>query len=780
MFHLSRCVPRRIAASPLFRALRSRLLIALLGLLGLLALPAPVAPIPEAAAAGVSDKALEAFVHAAGGDEDEVETAGPLDPGWAAPLDEGEEDGEFRDWRRETRRALQASGEAFLAALEAAAERASGGASGTRAGAAGPADATSAPTLRLDFPAEHLPVRIGIVMFVRPAPNEPIVAATLAALRRTFGPSNVTVKAYALEELSRAIENREVDAFLSSSGFYVRMKEKGARALATAVSGSYPDPNHNDGSSFVVNAARTDLKDIPNLKGGTLVTSRPTAFTGLQLPLHVIRNAGFDPERFFGRIRFLGDGEHMKSALPMILAGEADVAFLRLCYLEEWLREHPEDRGRLRVLHRLDSAASPEPCARSTPLYSSWTFATTPATAPQVSRLIARALLTMPPAGPLRLHWGVATDYTGVDAIFRDLQIGDYAYLRDWTVRRILAEYGEYVLIALLLIAGLVLHSIRVTKLVRERTDHLKRALERQTELQRKAQAAAAHIERLGKISAVGQLCTIFAHEMRQPLGALSLYVMGLKKLLASGHADAERAAAVMDRISAQLERADGIVSRVRNYARSESLPQEPVELCETVRKAIAELSTLGRWQARIEFTGKPVRILAEPMEIELVAINLIRNALEATEGCSAGLVTASVCTHGNTAELTVLNNGPEVPLEVLTRLSSSESAPSEKTQGLGLGLSIVRSILERTGGRLRFTALEGGGLAAVVELPTLERTMRHRTREAAASSAPDAESAGAIERMNANEADAGVRTGKEDERERAAEQKRKQEKEER
>ncbi|WP_295479421.1 PhnD/SsuA/transferrin family substrate-binding protein [uncultured Sutterella sp.] len=601
-------------------------------------------------------------------------------------------------------------------------------------------DGLSSASFSLEFPVAHLPVRFGVVKFVRPSPYEPIVGSTIKALEDMFGAENVIVRTYTLSELREAVRSRSVDVFLSSSGFYVRMQPIGAQALATVASRDYPDPNHNDGSTILV-SADSSLRTLRDLKGARLVTSSPTAFTGLQLPLNVIQHAGYDPEKFFASTVFLGDGGRMREAIPKILAGEADVGFLRLCYLEEWLADHPEDRGRIRVVNRLDDPASAEPeaCARSTPLYPSWVIASTPATAPQVSRLVARALLQMRPAGAKELFWSVATDYASVDKIFRELKIGPYAYLRDWTLDRFLAEYGEYLLIFVLLILGLAGHSIRVSQLVRIRTQHLGEALEAQKRLQHEARTANARIERMGRIGAVGQLSTIFAHEMRQPLAAISLYLFGLKKLVDGGRFNPEQMKSIIAKLSEQTARADAIVARVRAYAKSETPKHVPVDLCEAAQKAISELVSTGRWHARINFVGPaPVRVLADPLEMELVAINLVRNALEAIEASPAGAVTVTVNEHKGEAELSVLNNGPVVTVETLRILESH--GPSEKAQGLGLGLSIVRGILERLGGRLSFTPLAGGGLAAIARIPTLERTLAQKAaagRQAAGAAAP-------------------------------------------
>lgn len=82
---------------------------------------------------------------------------------------------------------------------------------------------------------------------------------------------------------------------------------------------------------------------------------------------------------------------------------------------------------------------------------------------------------------------------------------------------------------------------MRVSQLVRVRTAHLQEALHEQKRLQSNARAAAERVEHMSRVGAVGQLSTIFAHEMRQPLAAISLYVFGLKRLVQSGSLTPER-----------------------------------------------------------------------------------------------------------------------------------------------------------------------------------------------------------------------------------------------
>ena len=585
-----------------------------------------------------------------------------------------------------------------------------------------PVDATlmRVPAHRFATPAVNVkrPVRVAIVKYVRPAPNEEIVPASVAALRQYFGEDRVRVTHLSLTELADAIRRGEVDVFLSSAGFYRRLANEGVKSLVSAVSLSYPDPNHGDGTAIVTAADRTDIETLKDVKGGVLATSTPTAFTGLLVPYGEMMKQGFKVDGFFSETLYLGDDDAMETAPGHLLDGTADVAFLRLCFLEEWLERHPEHAGKFKVINRKDGPG--EVCARSTALYPTWTVATTKVTDPRVSRSVTQALLALKPTGSNGIYWGVATDYSSVDKLFRDTRTGPYAYLNTWSLKRFIAEYWHWLMLATVLVAGLILHSVRVTQLVHKRTAALRRSLAELQVLKEEAQGAAQRIERLERAGVVAQLSVIFAHEMRQPLGAISLYSLGLRRMLGNGSTDTARMTDVIDRLDRQTERVNEIVARVRSYAKAEQPTRVLVSLREQVDRAAADLKTTGRYRTalRVVVTDEPV-VTADPLEMELVALNLMKNALEASDAAGgAGEVVVTLSEEDERAIITVADDGGGTR-ETVERLN--RGLGSTKAEGLGLGLSIVRGILEAYGGRLAFSTRRQGGLVARATVPVRE-----------------------------------------------------------
>ena len=593
--------------------------------------------------------------------------------------------------------------------------------------------AVTAPslTMRIDalstasriFPyATDMTVRVGIVRVVRPAPAEPIIGPSIEKLKMAFGADKVHVKDYPLRELAQAIRRGEVDVFMSSAGFYRRMVEYGARDLVTVVSHAYPDPNHSDGTTFVVRAD-SPYRDIADLKGARLVTSTPTGFTGLQVPFGEIHRAGFNVEKFFSTVQYVGDGRRVRESLDLLREGMADVGFFRLCYMDRWFASHPEDRKIYRVIHRKDGPD--EACMRSTDLYPTWTMATTGTTDPRLSRLVTRVLLEIAPIGEDGLYWGVATDYTPVDQLFRDLRIGPYEYLRHWTMERVVREYWPWLLIALMVLVGLLLHSVRVTQLVRVRTSALNDALKEQKTLQMRTQLASERISKLEKTGLMGQLSSIVAHEMRQPLSAISLYTYALKRMFARPGAKIDPAMVedVLTKLQTETARADAIVTKVRSYAKSDKLHRERIYLDDPVQTAIGDLRASERYRANIR-TGRmeKVLVMADPFEMQLVASNLIKNALEVLQNVAGGEVFVRVEAIADKAVLTVSDNGPEMSKEDFAQIQSF-SRKSGKREGLGLGLSIVNGIVQAHGGTMTFQRRLAGGLTVIVALPKATAT---------------------------------------------------------
>ena len=327
------------------------------------------------------------------------------------------------------------------------------------------------------------------------------------------------------------------------------------------------------------------------------------------------------------------------------------------------------------------------------------------------------------PELPGGIHWSIASDFTAVDGLYRSLRLGPYEYLRTWTWTRFWKTYRTSILVALTFVLGLLLHAYRSESLVRRRTAELRRSLEEQRKAQTRARDAALRVEALRRAGAVGQMSSIIAHELRQPVATVRNYVQGLRRTLdLRGALKADIAEKPLLRLDEQAERIERIVERVRAYGRAEVPQRRPVDAVTLTKSAVETLRTARpeNFPVTIRSREPNCTILADPLEWELCVQNLVKNALEAVRSVSAPTVTielAKRCVEGREKLcFSVTDNGPRLDDERFRRLEDVLS--STKLDGLGLGLSIVRMIAEDSGGLLRFARNEPTGLRVVVEWP--------------------------------------------------------------
>lgn len=246
---------------------------------------------------------------------------------------------------------------------------------------------------------------------------------------------------------------------------------------------------------------------------------------------------------------------------------------------------------------------------------------------------------------------------------------------------------------------GATLGSVVVFRNVTER----KEAARRQLEL--------AHV---GRLSTLGEMASGIAHELNQPLTAISTNARACVRMLESGRTSIEHCSDVMERIADQAERAGEVIRQIRHFVRKE----EPVFRRARVSDMIETVLGLIRPDARragvlIELTiaDDADQVLAQDIQIEQVMLNLVRNAIEAmaeTPPQARRLEIESRRLADGRVEIRVADTGPGLSGEVAERVF--EPFVTTKSHGLGLGLSISSGIVQAHGSRLTAESAPGRG----------------------------------------------------------------------
>jgi PAS domain S-box-containing protein len=218
----------------------------------------------------------------------------------------------------------------------------------------------------------------------------------------------------------------------------------------------------------------------------------------------------------------------------------------------------------------------------------------------------------------------------------------------------------------------------------------------------KRAEAELAHANR---VATMGQLSASIAHEVNQPLAALLTNAETTVRWLARQPPNLEKAKLLIDRIIGDGKRAAGILSRIRDFSRKAPARKEEIEINEAIleimgltRVALSEHSVSVKMRLS---EGLP-HILGDRIQLQQVILNLIMNAIEAmnevSEGSRALLISTSEGESGGVL-VAVRDSGPGLPLANLARIF--EAFYTTKSSGLGMGLSICRSIVDAHGGRL-------------------------------------------------------------------------------
>ena len=239
--------------------------------------------------------------------------------------------------------------------------------------------------------------------------------------------------------------------------------------------------------------------------------------------------------------------------------------------------------------------------------------------------------------------------------------------------------------------------------------------------LVRQHQTQLAHVDR---ISIVGEMATAIVHEESQPLAAIAAYTRACRMLLQAPDADMKKVREALDKLAAQTVRAGDILNRMREFLHRGEIDAEPVSVLEIVHE-VAEF-------AKTDLTGHGIRLLldvepgvpqvmADRIHVQQVLLNLIRNAVDAISEYDGGAreIRISARHKGKRVAFEVRDTGPGIDPVIAEQLF--DPFTTTKDRGMGLGLSISRTIVAAHGGQLRHVPGEPPGTTFRFDLPVSE-----------------------------------------------------------
>jgi two-component system sensor kinase FixL len=248
---------------------------------------------------------------------------------------------------------------------------------------------------------------------------------------------------------------------------------------------------------------------------------------------------------------------------------------------------------------------------------------------------------------------------------------------------------------------------------------------------ERRLQDLQAELLHVSRLTAMGQMSSALAHELNQPLTAVVNYVKAARRTLDQGvEASREKVQDLLDKAASQTLRAGQIIRRLRDFIEKREDNRAKEDVNKVIEEAMA-LAFVGVADAGVTVNARlganlpPVMI--DKIQIQQVVLNLVRNALEAMAGCprrELGLATSQ--SDARFVEVAASDTGPGLSQEVAAKLF--QPFVTTKDDGMGIGLSICRSIVDAHGGKLWATSNPGGGVTFRFQLPIAEAEDEEKT----------------------------------------------------
>lgn len=567
-------------------------------------------------------------------------------------------------------------------------------------------------------------VRLGYTTSLEPHYYINVVVPLLEQIKQQLPNQTIQSQEITFEQLNSSLDN-DFD-FLLLSGAEAQMLSPTPLSLATLQLDQYHDLNHAIGSVFMVKA-NSPIHSFSDMKGKTVVATDEHSFEGWLIALNELIKSGIDPQHFFYSTHFTH--WQFPDVLTLVQSGVKDVGVLSTCSLERAMAQGAITKEDFRIIAE-KNLTSGEVCRRSTELYPGLQLLALSHVPPSLVKDVLIAALTLPKS-PEGTQWLPNNDNSRLDQLLENLKIGPYAYLNEFTPRALWARYKVWILALLGALFVFILDFIRIKYIVKRRTAQLARETEIKVQTQKDLDASRRRLDLLERASVVSQMSAMIAHDLKQPLTIMVNYLNGMKVLLKQKRYQEAIFQEAVEHVSHEAYRLSTIINHVREVNQQRWAEKRELSVSE-ILKHVKETAQLDDISFDIPHN---LWVLGNSLELELVIINLIRNARAASRSPGGGgqvwvraFRQEASATMGATVHICVEDNGPTITDEVFHSLG--HLTKSSKADGMGYGLVIANSIVEAHQGHLLFERCETQGLSASLVLPALPEPTKDLTRQ--------------------------------------------------
>lgn len=567
-------------------------------------------------------------------------------------------------------------------------------------------------------------VVVAIDNHIEPYLIDNFIAPTFDAINEAF---NAEGKFLVLKHLDRLtiedlLQDGLIDFLISGPDFYANLLfEDRVKPMSMLWRPQASSPGHSMASTIVVrhdNDKLYTLNDIAHT-GVKIEGVAKTSFAGYLAAQDPFAKMDYPFQMLFESATFASSKSPLE-VLNDVKYGYTDVGIVPACQIEYYMAKNLAHLSDFRVINPqpVDELA----CQHSTQTFSSIVLSYQKDTNANMVLSMNNIVVGM------RLHDGVTWSLPDnprslYDMLYR-LKLGPYSDITYSTVNRIFQENRMVFIMGIFLLVAGLFYNLIISVEVASRTRALQKTLTEKEALAKQQEQTNEYIARLERTGIVGQMSSMIAHELKQPLGAISNYTRGLLRRIERHQADEETIVKILKEIEYHNDRAADIVDHVRSYVKSHDVKREDHNLRDIVNMSVETFKKSGRSQVPVRIEGeREAWVEVDDWEVELALINLLKNSADAfaevhparyVEGeC---LIRVRIEDHDDTWWIRVIDNAKLVTKEFTDEFFTH--LETTKAHGLGLGLSIVSSLAERHAGRVWAEPNVGRGVIVTIEFP--------------------------------------------------------------
>lgn len=234
--------------------------------------------------------------------------------------------------------------------------------------------------------------------------------------------------------------------------------------------------------------------------------------------------------------------------------------------------------------------------------------------------------------------------------------------------------------------------------------------------------ATQTELARVSRFTTMGELVASIAHEVNQPLSAIVTNSQAALRWLARSPPNHQEVVAALNRVNRDANLAGGVIARIRSFLSMGGIKREQLAVQPIVDDLLLMLETMlleADIQVDLRISPTLPDILADPVQLQQVLLNLVVNAVDAMRGQDRHRRTLTLTVTEDAVEgviFSVRDTGPGISPEISSKIF--DALFSTKSKGMGMGLAISRSIVENHGGHLRLEPIDGGGANFIFNTP--------------------------------------------------------------